>query len=66
MNTNLIHNILNVAIAILGAVATFDWSQFIGTTLAVKLMAGLALLKLVINAVRDGLAGMAKTQPPVQ
>jgi hypothetical protein len=62
VNTNLLHNILNVVIAILGATATFDWSQFIGTTLAVKLMAGAALLKLVINAVRDGLAGMVKPQ----
>jgi hypothetical protein len=62
VNTNLLHNILNVVIAILGATATFDWSQFIGTTLAVKLMAGAALLKLVINAVRDGLSGMVKPQ----
>jgi hypothetical protein len=62
MNSNALHNILNVAIAVLGAIATFDWSQFIGTTLAVKLMAGLALAKLVINAFRDGVAGMVKPQ----
>lgn len=62
MNTNALHNVLNVAIAIIGATATFNWSQFIGTTLAVKLMAGLALAKLVINAVRDGLSGMVKPQ----
>jgi hypothetical protein len=62
VNTNLLHNIINVVIAVVGAAATFDFTQFVGTATSVKLMAGLALLKLVINAVRDGLAGMAKPQ----
>lgn len=66
MNTNLIHNILNVAIAIMGALATFDFTQFVGASTSVKIMAGLALIKLLINAVRDGLSGMTKPQPPVQ
>lgn len=62
MNTNLIHNILNMAIAVFGVLATFDFTQFVGTATSVKIMAGIALAKLLINAVRDGIAGMAKPQ----
>ena len=62
MNTNLIHNVLNVAIAVFGVLSGFDFTQFVGQTLSAKIVAGLALTKLLINAVRDGLAGMVKPQ----
>ncbi|MCC7047213.1 MAG: hypothetical protein IT562_10910 [Alphaproteobacteria bacterium] len=67
MNTNLLHNILNVAIVIVGAMGAFDWTGVgLNPELAVKIVAGLGTLKLVMNALRDGLSGMTKPQPPVQ
>lgn len=67
INTNLIHNILNATISILSVWALFDWSQFgIPQALALKIIAGCGLLKLTMNAVRDGLVGMTEEQPPVK
>jgi hypothetical protein len=70
MNTNMIHNILNVLILVSGAAAGFDWSVLasMGVTaaFAAKLTAFFAGSKLIINAIRDGLAGLTKEQPPVQ
>jgi hypothetical protein len=66
VNTNLIHNILNVLILIFGAMAGFDFTSLgISVALSAKLAASAAALKLVINALRDGFVGMAKPQPPV-
>lgn len=66
MNTNLIHNIINVVIALIASAAAFDWSVFLSATAAAKIVAGLAIAKIVINAIRDGLGGLVKEQPPVQ
>lgn len=66
MNTNLIHNILNFLIAIIGGLAAFDFSAIVSAPTAVKIVSALAVAKLVINALRDGVAGLAKSQPPVQ
>lgn len=80
MNTNLIHNILNVVIALTAALTAvlaaygcvevagvLDCSQ---STLDPKYTAiaaaVLAVVKTVINIVRDGFTGLAKKQPPVQ
>lgn len=82
MNSNFIHNVLNVVIALTAAFETFLLST--GCTFQVSgamecshtwmqinpgwLSAGLFVLgtiKLVMNAVRDGPAGMIKPQPPV-
>lgn len=64
VNSNFIHNILNAAISILSVWALFDWSQFgIPQPLALKIIAGFGLLKLSMNAVRDGLKGMTEPQP---
>lgn len=80
INTNLLHNLINVVIAVLAAVTAFllatgctslpagqlecsaSWIDPSYTTTAVT---ALALLKTVINIARDGLAGLAKRQPPV-
>jgi hypothetical protein len=80
MNTNLIHNILNVVIALLGGITAFllatgcttlptgqiecsaSWISPTITSIAVLV---LGVAKSVINVVRDGLAGLAKPQPPV-
>jgi hypothetical protein len=81
MNTNLLHNILNVVIALLGGFTAFllatgcttlptgqlecsaSWISPTLTSIAVLV---LGVAKSIINVVRDGLAGLAKPQPPVQ
>jgi len=65
LNTNLIHNILNVAIGIVGGLAAVDWS-IITPTRAGLIVAILAGAKTLINVFRDGISGLAKPQPPVQ
>jgi hypothetical protein len=67
MNTNLIHNILNVMIVIIAGLAGFDWQALgLDPALAAKIVSVLAAAKLFMNAIRDGLAGLIKKQPPVQ
>lgn len=66
MNTNLLHNILNFLIAIMGGLTAFDFTAIVSQSTAGTIVGALAALKLVMNALRDGLAGMAKAQPPVQ
>jgi len=81
MNSNLFHNIANVLMIVLAA-ATAGLMATGCTTLAdgvlecsksfidVKYTAiaimVLGVLKVIVNVVRDGLAGLAKPQPPVQ
>ncbi len=65
-NTNAIHNMLNIVMALVAGFAAMDWSVIVSQGMAVKIVAALAAVKLVINALRDGLAGMMKPQPPVQ
>ncbi|MER8567615.1 hypothetical protein NKH85_17125 [Mesorhizobium sp. M0924] len=68
-NTNFLHNILNGTIVVVtgGALGGFDWTMF-GVTdhTALQISGSLALLKLVINAVRDGPAGMVASPPPAE
>lgn len=66
MNTNLIHNILNIAIAAVAAMGAFDWTVLFSQTTALAIVGGLATAKSVMNMIRDGFSGMVKPQPPVQ
>jgi hypothetical protein len=66
VNANLIHNILNFLLAIVGGLMAFDFSAVVSSSTAGTIIAVLSGAKLVMNAMRDGLAGMAKPQPPVQ
>lgn len=82
MNTNLIHNIINITmilIAGLTAVLTalgcttlpggdLECSnvQFLTPTLATTVITVLGIVKVLINVVRDGIKGLVKDQPPVQ
>lgn len=66
MNTNLIHNAINILIALLAALELFDWTSFFPPEKAMMVVGALALLKIVINVIRDGVTGLAKDQPPVQ
>lgn len=81
MNSNLFHNIINVVLAVVAGAFAFllatgctnlangdlecsaSWlpPQIIAVILAV-----LPIVKLLVNIVRDGLAGLVKTQPPVK
>lgn len=71
MNTNLIHNVLNILGLLFGLWATVDLSMLgISNELAIVLAGWFLLIsnsiKLVINALRDGVTGLVKSQPPVQ
>ncbi|WP_267550411.1 hypothetical protein [Rhizobium rhizogenes] len=80
MNSNLIHNVINVVIILVAAI-TAGLSAWGCTTLATgaldcsastippqysgALIALLGALKLLINVARDGFGGLTKPQPPV-
>lgn len=67
LNTNLIHNILNIAMVVVAGLAGFDFAGLgIDAALAAKIVAALGTAKVIINVLRDGLAGLVKNQPPVQ
>jgi len=66
MNTNLIHNLLNIIITIIGGLSAIDLTPFMTQGTALKVVAILSILKLVINSIRDGVAGMVANQPPVE
>jgi len=80
MNTNLLHNILNVLIALLGGVTAFliatgcttlptgqleCSASWISPSVTSIAVMVLGVAKSVINVARDGLAGLVKPQPPV-
>jgi hypothetical protein len=56
---------MNIIIAILAVMVAADWTGILEPRTAATLVAVASMAKLVINAIRDGLAGMVKTQPPV-
>lgn len=81
-NSNLWHNILNIAIAVQGAALAFfiatgctsdptgmvtECSQsWINPEITTISITVMAFLKSTINVFRDGFSGLFKTQPPVQ
>lgn len=79
-NTNAIHNLLNILIAVLAAVTAFliatgctttaagllECSQsWISPTYTTVVITILAASKTLINVVRDGFGGLIRPQPPV-
>lgn len=66
MNSNLVHNILNIAIALIAVLSLPEVMAFIPPSIALPLVGALATAKTIINVIRDGLAGLMKPQPPVQ
>lgn len=71
MNTNLLHNILNVVGLIIGVLITLDWQTFgLDPVTAAQVAGGVLvadkIVKLAINITRDGLVGLVKSQPPVE
>ncbi len=66
LNTNTLHNVLNVVIAVLAMALVFDYSVFGWAPATIATITGvLATSKTVINIVRDGLGGLVQPQPPV-
>lgn len=66
MNSNLLHNIINTIIVAIPALEQFNFTPFLDDATALKVVGVLGLAKILINAHRDGVKGMAKPQPPVQ
>ncbi|CAN7432753.1 hypothetical protein LJR251_002761 [Rhizobium rhizogenes] len=81
LNTNALHNILNILISLSGLLvavllatgctqlldATLECSQsFVSPQVTAFVIAALGALKVVVNIGRDGFAGLIKRQPPVQ
>ena len=71
MNTNMIHNILNLIGLIIGALLTFDWTSLGFSAEQAAVFAGAVLMadkviKLAMNVLRDGFVGLWLRQPPVQ
>lgn len=81
MNSNLIHNILNIAIAILSAVTAFLLAtgctqlptgmiecsgSWINPTYTTIIVGILGVIKTAMNIIRDGFNGLTKAQPPVE
>lgn len=80
-NSNAVHNVLNVVIAVLAAATAFllatgcttlptgilECSQsWISPVYTTAAITALGVLKSLINVVRDGVGGLLKKQPPVQ
>lgn len=71
MNTNAIHNILNLIGLVVGSLIAFDWASLgLAPETAAMIASGFILadkiIKLVMNIFRDGLGGLFKTQPAVK
>lgn len=72
LNTNTIHNILNLLQLVVGALLTFDWTTLGADPKTATAIAGIIVLlsnviKLTMNMTRDGgPQGLIKKQPPVQ
>jgi hypothetical protein len=63
----MIHNILNIAMVVIGGLAGFDFAGLgLDPVFAAKIVAGLGTVKMFINVARDGFGGLTKEQPPVQ
>lgn len=71
LNTNLLHNILNVLMLLFGSLITFDWTMLGLDARTALFVTGIIIisekiLKITVNIVRDGFSGLAKVQPPVE
>jgi uncharacterized MnhB-related membrane protein len=64
MNTNFFHNLINIALTVIGGLEVMDWN-LLAPDVALTIVGALGATKLVMNSIRDGLSGLVKTQPPV-
>lgn len=66
MNSNLFHNILNVAMALCAVALLPEFHAILPAEVALTVASAAATVKLVVNVLRDGVSGLTKPQPPVQ
>lgn len=71
MNTNAIHNILNIIGLIVGSLIAFDWASLgLAPETAAMIASGFILadkiIKMGMNILRDGVGGLFKVQPAVK
>lgn len=66
MNSNLIHNLLNIAIAIVAVLSLPEVVAILPPELGIVIAGVIGVLKTVINLFRDGPIGLFKQQPPVR
>ncbi len=71
MNTNALHNILNLIGLIVGSLILFDWASLgLSPEMSAAIAGGVLLadkiIKFAINILRDGVGGLWKPQPPVE
>jgi len=66
MNTNLLHNFLNIAIALVAVVSLPEVTALLPPDIGLAIVGLAATAKTVINVLRDGLTGLVKNQPPVR
>lgn len=66
MNSNFLHNILNIAIALVAILSLPEVTAVLPPEFGVVVAGVLAALKTVINIARDGFGGLFKEQPPVR
>lgn len=66
MNTNLLHNILNILIALTSIALLPEVQAILPPEIAVTVASVASAAKIVINILRDGVTGLVKDQPPVR
>lgn len=66
MNSNLLHNLLNIAIAVIAVLSLPEVMALIPPDVGLTIAGIAATAKVIINVLRDGLTGLAKEQPPVK
>jgi hypothetical protein len=62
----MLHNFLNIAIALVAVLSLPEVTALIPAELGVVVAGVLAFLKTLINLFRDGPTGLFKQQPPVR
>ena len=82
MNSNLFHNIANIAMIFIAGITAVLTAMgcttlpsgelecsnitFLSPTVATLIITAIGVVKMLVNIVRDGVSGLAKRQPPVQ
>jgi hypothetical protein len=65
MHSNIVHNILNAALALVAILSLPEVTAFLPPDVAVMIAGAVGTAKLIINTLRDGITGLVKRQPPV-
>lgn len=66
MNTNLIHNLLNIGMAAVAVLTLPEVLALFPPEVGIKIVGAMAVTKTTLNVWRDGLTGLVKKQPAVQ